>query len=38
MPFEPKSKLLKGSYLGDYIGVDKADTGSLEYSSSECLD
>ena len=35
--YELKSKLLKGGYMGDYIGttigVIKGDTRSLDYSS-----
>ena len=40
-PYELESKLLKGGYMGDYIGgtirVIKGDTRSLDYSSYELL-
>ena len=39
--FEQKSKLLKGSHIGDYvrttIGVTEGDTRSLDYSSFEFI-
>ena len=30
---EPESKLLKGGYLGDDIGLIRGDTRGLDYSS-----